>query len=74
MNCEIVENGMEFNINRASIAPSLWNPTVQDFKDNFAQTYLLKYFKKSQNIKDVIRDIQKLFDKYGESYTYTYFS
>lgn len=74
-NCEIVELGKEHNIKLADgvIMGSSWNPTVQDFKDNYAQKQLLKYFRKSQNIKDVIKDIQKLFDKYYEDYTFQYF-
>lgn len=74
-NCELVEFGKEHDIKRASgiVIGGLWNPTVQDFKDNYAQKQLLKYFRKSQSIKDVIRDIQKLFDKYIEDYTFQYF-
>ena len=51
----------------------LWNPTIQDFKDNYVQKELLKYFRESQNIKDVITDIQKLFDKYEDNYPFQHF-
>lgn len=73
-NGELVELGEH----RTGIWPDtiigwLWNPTIQDFKDNYLQKELLKYFRESQNIKDMITDIQKLFDEYEDDYPFQHF-
>ena len=73
-NGELVELGEHCTgIRPDTIIGWLWNPTIQDFKDNYVQKELLKYFRESQNIKDVITDIQKLFDKYEDNYPFQHF-
>ena len=49
-----------------------WNPILQDFKDGYAQKYLLQFFKNSQSIKDIITDIEKLILKYSDNYFANY--